>query len=161
TFLRHFNMAVYRNFPAVQTLAEESTAWPMVSRPVYVGGLGFCLKWDMGWMHDTLHYFRHNPVYRKYHHTDITFRILYAFSENYLLPFSHDEIVHGKGSLLGKMPGDEWQKFAHLRLLLGYMYAQPGKKLLFMGGEFRQWNEWAHDTRLEWALFHFAPHAGA
>jgi 1,4-alpha-glucan branching enzyme len=114
----------------------------------------------MGWMHDTLHYFRHYPVHRKYHHTDITFRIMYAFSENYLLPFSHDEMVHGKGSLLGKMPGDEWQRFANLRLLFGYMYAQPGKKLLFMGGEFGQWREWNHDESLDWHLLASPQHAG-
>ena len=146
-FLRRFNEEVYKQHPDVQTIAEESTAWPMVSRPVYLGGLGFGMKWDMGWMHDTLEYMTNDPIYRKYHHNNLTFRMIYAFSENFVLPLSHDEVVHGKGSLLGKMPGDDWQKFANLRLLLGYMYAQPGKKLLFMGGEFGQWREWAHDEQ--------------
>ena len=160
TFLRRCNEEVYRHHPDVQTIAEESTAWAMVSRPVYVGGLGFGLKWDMGWMHDTLPYFSRDPIYRKYHHTDLTFRQLYAFAENFVLPLSHDEVVHGKGSLLGKMLGDDWQKFAHLRLLLGYQYAQSGKKLLFMGGEFGQWNEWNHDASLDWHLLEYASHAG-
>jgi 1,4-alpha-glucan branching enzyme len=151
-FLRSLNEGVYRDHPDVQVIAEESTSWPMVSRPLYVGGLGFGLKWDMGWMHDTLHYFAEDPVYRKYHHRDVTFRMMYAFFENFVLPLSHDEVVHGKGSLLGKMPGDEWQRFANLRLLLGYMWAQSGKKLLFMGGEFGQRAEWNHDGSLEWAL---------
>ncbi len=159
-FLRRFNAEVYRRYPDVQTIAEESTAWPMVSRPTYVGGLGFGLKWDMGWMHDTLDYMRHEPVHRKYHHNELTFRMLYAFTENFVLSLSHDEVVHGKGSLLGKMPGDDWQKFANLRLLYGYMYAQPGKKLLFMGGEFGQWREWAHEESLEWHLTQFEPHDG-
>ena len=145
TFLREFNKQVYANYPDVATIAEESTAWPMVSRPLYVGGLGFGYKWDMGWMHDTLEYMRQDSVFRKYHHDQTTFRMVYAFSENFVLPLSHDEVVYGKGSLLGKMPGDAWQKFANLRLLLGYMYAQPGKKLLFMGGEIGQVNEWNHD----------------
>ena len=160
SFLRRLNEEVYVNFPDVQTFAEESTAWPMVSRPTYVGGLGFGMKWDMGWMHDTLLYMSKDPVYRRPHHSDLTFRMLYAFTENFVLPLSHDEVVHGKGSLLGKMPGDDWQKFANMRLLLGYMYGQPGKKLLFMGGEFGQWREWEHDGSLEWHLLAYAPHQG-
>jgi 1,4-alpha-glucan branching enzyme len=158
--LRRFNTDVFKNHPDVQTIAEESTAWPMVSRPTYVGGLGFGMKWDMGWMHDTLAYMSRDPIYRSYHHNQITFRMIYAFNENFVLPLSHDEIVHGKGSLLGKMPGDDAQKFANLRLLLGYMYAQPGKKLLFMGGEFGQWHEWNHDTSLDWHLLDYVPHVG-
>jgi len=157
-FLRKFNEEVYKNYNDVQTIAEESTAWPMVSRPTYVGGLGFGLKWDMGWMHDTLQYMSRDPIYRKYHHNDLTFRMLYAFTENFALPLSHDEVVHGKGSLLGKMPGDDWQKFANLRLLLGYMYAQPGKKLLFMGAELGQWREWHHDDSLDWHLIEYQRH---
>jgi 1,4-alpha-glucan branching enzyme len=160
TFLRHLNEAVYQEKPDVQSIAEESTAWPMVSRPTYIGGLGFGLKWDMGWMHDTLEYMTKDPIHRKYHHNSLTFRLLYAFFENFVLPLSHDEVTHGKGSLLGKMPGDDWQKFANLRLLLGYMYAQPGKKLLFMGGEFGQWREWIHDDCLEWHLLQYPPHSG-
>jgi len=159
SFLRRFNEEVYRHYPDVQTIAEESTAWPMVSRPTYVGGLGFGLKWDMGWMHDTLEYITKEPVFRKYHHNQLTFRMVYAFYENFVLPLSHDEVVHGKGSLLGKMPGDDWQKFANLRLLLGYMYGQPGKKLLFMGAEFGQWREWAHDESLDWHLTQYERHA--
>jgi len=159
-FLRRLNEAIYHEKPDVQTIAEESTAWPMVSRPTYVGGLGFGLKWDMGWMHDTLEYMTKDPIYRKHHHNNLTFRLLYAFFENFVLPLSHDEVTHGKGSLLGKMPGDDWQKFANLRLLLGYMYAQPGKKLLFMGGEFGQWREWIHDESLEWHLLQYSPHSG-
>jgi len=159
-FLRRFNEEVYKRYPGVQTIAEESTAWPMVSRPVYVGGLGFGFKWDMGWMHDTLEYVSKDPVHRKYHHNDLTFRMLYAFMENFVLPLSHDEVVHGKGSLLGKMPGDDWQKFANMRAILGYMFAQSGKKLLFMGIELGQWREWNHDESLEWHLLQFAPHAG-
>jgi 1,4-alpha-glucan branching enzyme len=151
-FLRQFNQTVYREFPDVQTYAEESTAWPQVSRPAYVGALGFGFKWDMGWMHDTLKYFAYDPIYRRHHHNQLTFRGVYAFAENFVLPLSHDEVVHGKGSLLGKMPGDEWQKFANLRLLLAYQWAHPGKKLLFMGGEFGQWNEWYHETSLDWHL---------
>ncbi|HVT27486.1 MAG TPA: alpha amylase C-terminal domain-containing protein, partial [Lacipirellulaceae bacterium] len=149
-FLRQFNTAVYARLPDVQTYAEESTAWPMVSRPSHLGGLGFGLKWDMGWMHDTLAYMSNDPVHRKYHHGQLTFRMIYAFNENFVLPLSHDEVVHGKGSLLGKMAGDEWQKFANLRLLLAYMYASPGKKLLFMGSEFAPWEEWQHDNELPW-----------
>jgi 1,4-alpha-glucan branching enzyme len=159
-FLRRFNEEVYKNFPEVQTMAEESTSWPMVSRPTYVGGLGFGLKWDMGWMHDTLVYISKEPVHRQFHHNQLTFRMLYAFHENFVLPLSHDEVVHGKGSLLHKMPGDDWQKFANLRLLLGYMYAQPGKKLLFMGAEIGQWNEWYHETSLDWHLLEYPLHAG-
>jgi 1,4-alpha-glucan branching enzyme len=158
-FLRRFNEAVYANYPDVQTIAEESTAWPMVSRPTYVGGLGFGLKWDMGWMHDTLGYISKDPIYRKYHHNELTFRMLYAFTENFVLPLSHDEVTHGKSSLLGKMPGDDWQKFANLRLLLGYMYSQPGKKLLFMGSELGQWREWHHEESLDWHLLHYERHA--
>ncbi len=149
-FLRQFNTAVYARHPDVQTIAEESTAWPMVTRPVHVGGLGFGLKWDMGWMHDTLAYMSQDSVHRKYHHDQLTFRAIYAFNENFMLPLSHDEVVHGKGSLLAKMPGDEWQKFANLRLLLGYMCASPGKKLLFMGTELAPWDEWRHDAGLPW-----------
>jgi 1,4-alpha-glucan branching enzyme len=159
-FLQRFNQAVYKHFPGVQTIAEESTSWPKVSRPLYDGGLGFGLKWDMGWMHDTLSYMSCDPVYRKYHQNQLTFRMLYAFNENFVLPLSHDEVVHGKGSLIGKMPGDYWQKFANLRLLFGYMYAQPAKKLLFMGGEFGQWSEWSHDRSLDWNLLEYPTHAG-
>jgi 1,4-alpha-glucan branching enzyme len=158
--LRQFNKEIYANFPDVQTTAEESTAWPMVSRPIYVGGLGFGLKWDMGWMHDTLEYMSLDPIFRKFHHNQLTFRMLYAWTENFVLPLSHDEVVHGKGSLLRKMPGDDWQKFANLRLLFGYMYAQPGKKLLFMGGEFGQWNEWYHEQSLDWHLLDYPAHDG-
>jgi 1,4-alpha-glucan branching enzyme len=158
-FLRRFNQEVYGSHPDIQTIAEESTAWPSVSRPTYIGGLGFGLKWDMGWMHDTLRYMAKEPIYRKHHHNDLTFRMLYAFFENFILPLSHDEVVHGKGSLLGKMPGDDWQRFANLRLLLGYMYAQLGKKLLFMGGEFGQWNEWYHEVSLDWHLLDYGPHS--
>ena len=157
-FLRRFNEEVYKQFPDVQTIAEESTAWPMVSKPTYLGGLGFGLKWDMGWMHDTLSYMSQNPFFRKYHHNKLTFRMLYAFHENFVLPLSHDEVVYGKGSLLGKMPGDDWQKFANLRLLYGYMYAQAAKKLLFMGGEFGQWSEWVHDRSLDWDLLQYPLH---
>lgn len=160
SFLRRLNEVIYGNFPDVQTIAEESTAWPMVSRPTYVGGLGFGMKWNMGWMHDTLEYMSKDPVYRKHHHNTLTFSLWYAFSENYMLPLSHDEVVHEKGSLIGKMPGDDWQKFANLRLLLGYMYAHPGKKLLFMSGEFAQWKEWNHDSSLEWNLLQYPSHQG-
>ncbi len=159
-FLRQLNETVYREYPDVQTVAEESTAWPMVSRPTYVGGLGFGYKWDMGWMHDTLSYFSRDPIHRSYHHSELTFRMLYAFSENFVLPLSHDEVVYGKGSLLAKMPGDWWQKFANLRLLLGYQAAQPGKKLLFMGGEFGQWRQWDHEGQLDWGLLEWPTHAG-
>ena len=159
-FLRRMNHEVYQHYPAVQTIAEESTAWPMVSRPNYLGGLGFGLKWDMGWMHDTLQYMSRDPVHRRYHHNKLTFRMIYAFHENFVLPLSHDEVVYGKGSLLGKMPGDRWQKFANLRALYGYMYAQPGKKMLFMGGEFGQPSEWAHDGSLQWDLLQDPMHHG-
>jgi 1,4-alpha-glucan branching enzyme len=160
SFLRQFNESVYRDHPDVQTVAEESTAWPMVSRPTYVGGLGFGMKWDMGWMHDTLKYLAHDPIHRRYHHHQLTFRMLYSFTENFVLPLSHDEVVHGKGSLLARMPGDGWQKFANLRLLFGYQYAQPGKKLLFMGGEFAQGREWSHESSLDWHLLGTPWHAG-
>jgi len=159
-FLKNFNQQVYLNYPDVQTIAEESTAWPMVSRPTYVGGLGFGLKWDMGWMHDTLQYFSIDPLFRKYDQNELTFRLIYAFSENFVLPLSHDEVVHGKASLLSQMPGQDELKFANLRLLLGYLFAQPGKKLLFMGDEFGQWCEWNHDESLEWHLLNYAPHIG-
>jgi 1,4-alpha-glucan branching enzyme len=159
-FLRVFNEAVYRDYPDVQTIAEESTAWPMVSRPTYTGGLGFGLKWDMGWMHDTLAYFAQDPIGRRYHHHRLTFRGMYFWSENYVLPLSHDEVVHGKRSLLEKMPGDLWQKYANLRLLYAYMWAQPGKKLLFQGGELGQRGEWNHDQTLDWQLLDREPLAG-
>ena len=160
SFLRRFNQDVYKEHPDVVTVAEESTSWPMVSRPTYLGGLGFGMKWDMGWMHDTLRYFTKDPIHRHYHHNDLTFRYLYAFFENFVLPLSHDEVVHGKSSLLGKMPGDVWQKFANLRLLFGLMYSSPGKKLLFMGGEFGQWDEWHHERSLDWHLAQYDRHAG-
>ena len=159
-FLRDLNDAVHERYPGVLTIAEESTSWPMVSRPAYLGGLGFDMKWDMGWMHDTLQYMALDPIHRRYHHESITFRMMYAWSENFLLPLSHDEVVHGKKSLLGKMYGDYWQKFANLRALYGYMYGQPGKKLLFMGGEIGQWREWNHDAGIEWELLEYPSHAG-
>jgi 1,4-alpha-glucan branching enzyme len=159
-FIKRLNHAVYENYPDVQTIAEESTDWPLVSRPTYLGGLGFGKKWNMGWMHDTLKYFKQDPIFRKYHHNVLTFSIWYAFNENFMLPLSHDEVVHGKGSLIGKMPGDEWQRFANLRALFGYMYAHPGKKLLFMGGEFGQVREWGHDSSLEWHVLEYPLHAG-
>jgi len=159
-FLRRFNSESYKEHPGIQTIAEESTSYPMVSRPTHLGGLGFGLKWDMGWMHDTLEYFSHDPIYRQYHHNSLTFRMLYSFHENFVLPLSHDEVVHGKGSLINKMPGDDWQKFANLRLLLAYMFAQPGKKLLFMGAEFGQYREWSHDRSLDWNLLEGPLHRG-
>ena len=159
-FLRSLNREVYRAFPDVQTIAEESTAWPMVSRPVHVGGLGFGMKWNMGWMHDTLEYFSTDPVFRKYHQGLITFSIWYAFFENFMLPLSHDEVVHGKGSLAGRMPGNGKQKLANLRLLLGFQYLHPGKKLVFMGGEFGQWREWSHEESLDWHLLRYREHHG-
>ncbi|MBS0426049.1 MAG: 1,4-alpha-glucan branching protein GlgB [Proteobacteria bacterium] len=159
-FLRELNRAVYRDHPDTFTVAEESTAWPMVSRPVEMGGLGFGMKWNMGWMHDTLAYFKEEPVHRRWHHHRMTFSLVYAFSENFVLPLSHDEVVHGKGSLVNKMPGDDWQQFANLRAMLGYMWAHPGKKLLFMGGEFGQRREWTHDGELEWWVTGLPGHGG-
>jgi 1,4-alpha-glucan branching enzyme len=159
-FLRILNQAVYRDYPDATMIAEESTAWPMVSRPTHIGGLGFGLKWNMGWMHDTLAYMEEDPVYRRYHHGELTFSLIYAFHENFVLPLSHDEVVYGKGSLIGKMPGDDWQKFANLRALYGYMWAHPGKKLLFMGGEFGQRREWTHEGELEWWVSGLPEHAG-
>ena len=160
SFLKQVNHDAYESFPDIQTIAEESTAWPLVSRPPYIGGLGFGMKWDMGWMHDTLAYMSKDPIHRKYHHNKLTFRGLYAFTENYVLPLSHDEVVHGKGSLFAKMAGDEWQKYANLRLLFGYMFTQPGKKLIFMGGEIAQWSEWNHDGSVDWHSLGFPQHEG-
>ncbi|MEX2303353.1 MAG: 1,4-alpha-glucan branching protein GlgB [Bryobacterales bacterium] len=159
-FLRRFNERVYEEHPDVMTIAEESTSWPMVSRPTYLGGLGFGYKWNMGWMHDMLDYMSQDPVHRSYHQDRITFSMLYAFTENFTLPFSHDEVVHMKGSMISKMPGDDWQKFANLRLLYGYMTGHPGKKLLFMGCEIGQWNEWNHDGSIEWHLLEYPLHQG-
>ncbi|WP_298134398.1 1,4-alpha-glucan branching protein GlgB [Acidiferrobacter sp.] len=159
-FLQELNEAVYRHYPGVQTIAEESTAWPQVSRPTYAGGLGFGYKWNMGWMHDTLEYMERDPIYRKYHQGQLTFGLWYAFSENFVLPLSHDEVVYGKGSLIVKMPGDDWQRFANLRLLFAYMFCHPGKKLLFMGAEFAQWREWDHETSLDWHLLDYERHRG-
>ena len=159
-FLKKFNELVHAEYPGFLTFAEESTAWPMVSRPTYLGGLGFDLKWNMGWMHDTLDYMQKDPVFRKYHHHAMTFSMIYAFTENFILPFSHDEVVHGKGAMLSKMPGDMWQQFANLRLLYAYMYAHPGKKLTFMGMEFGQWREWQHGESLDWHLLEYDSHSG-
>ncbi len=159
-FLKRLNHEVCTAFPGTIPIAEESTSWPMVSRPPYIGGLGFRMKWDMGWMHDTLEYMKLDPIFRKYHHHLLTFRMLYAWTENFVLPLSHDEVVHGKGSLLNKMSGDMWQKFANLRMLYAYMWGMPGKKMLFMGGEIAQWREWNHDDSLDWNLLDFASHAG-
>ncbi|MGH9045992.1 MAG: 1,4-alpha-glucan branching protein GlgB, partial [Acidimicrobiales bacterium] len=160
SFLQQLNSGIYEDHPDVQVIAEESTAWPGVSRPTYAGGLGFGFKWDMGWMHDTLSYLAHDPIHRRYHHGEITFRALYAFDENFVLPLSHDEVVHGKGSMVAKMPGDIWQKLANLRLLYGYQFAQPGKKLLFMGAEFAALREWDHESGLDWGLLEDPGHAG-
>ena len=159
-FLRAVNERVYEAFPDVMMIAEESTSWPQVSRPTYLGGLGFGYKWNMGWMHDMLDYMSQDSIFRSYHHSEITFSLVYAFTENFVLPFSHDEVVYGKGSMLRKMPGDDWQKFANLRLLYGFMFGHPGKKLLFMGDEFGQWSEWNHDASLEWNLLNDPRHAG-
>jgi len=159
-FLKRMNEAVHARHPGALTVAEESTSWPLVSRPTYVGGLGFSLKWNMGWMNDTLKYFEKDPVYRKFEHNRMTFSMLYAFTENFVLPLSHDEVVHGKRSLLHKMPGDSWQQFANLRLLCGYQFAHPGKKLLFMGSELAQRAEWNHDASLDWHLLEYEPHRG-
>ncbi len=157
-FLKHFNHVVHTEYPGVITVAEESTAWPLVTRPPYLGGLGFSLKWNMGWMHDTLHYFSRNPIHRRYHQNDLTFAMLYHHHENFILPLSHDEVVHGKGSLLGRMPEDDWQQFANLRTLLGYQWLFPGKKLLFMGGEFGQRGEWNANSSIEWHLLEMGPY---
>ncbi len=159
-FLKQLNIAIGRDFPDTCCIAEESTSWPSVSRPVFAGGLGFAMKWNMGWMHDTLDYFAHDPIHRRFHHNELTFSIWYAFSENFVLPISHDEVVYGKRSLLSKMPGDRWQKFANVRLLTGWMWTHPGKKLLFMGCEFGQWREWHHDRQLDWWLTQEADHSG-
>ena len=159
-FIKRVNETVYREVPGIVTVAEESTAWPKVSAPTYLGGLGFGFKWNMGWMHDTLQYFSHEPVHRKYHHDELTFSLIYAFDENFVLPLSHDEVVHGKGSIIGRMPGDRWQQFANVRLLYSYMYAHPGKKLLFMGDEFAQDREWSHDRGLDWHVTDDPMHAG-
>jgi 1,4-alpha-glucan branching enzyme len=160
SFLKEFNEAVYSMFPDTQTIAEESTSFTGVSRPVYAGGLGFGMKWMMGWMHDSIKYFSTDPLYRKYHHNQITFSLIYAFTENFMLPFSHDEVVYGKGSMLRKMPGDEWQQFANLRLLYSYMFTHPGTKLLFMGGEFGQGTEWNFQNSLDWYLLEYPNHQG-
>lgn len=158
SFFKELNTEIYKSFPDVQSIAEESTAFPKVSSPVFLGGLGFGMKWMMGWMHDTLQYFSKDPIYRRFHQNDITFSLTYAFTENYMLPLSHDEVVYGKNSILGKMPGDEWQRFANLRLLYGYMFTHPGTKLLFMGGEFGQYQEWNFEKSLDWNLLEFEPH---
>jgi len=159
-FLKEMNESAYGKFPDIITIAEESTAWPGVSKPVFLGGLGFGQKWMMGWMHDTLEFFKHDPIYRKWHMNEITFSIVYAFSENFMLPLSHDEVVHGKGPLMDRMPGDEWQRFANMRLMLSYMYAHPGTKLLFMGAEIGQTTEWRHDQSIDWHLLQYGYHKG-
>ena len=159
-FIKIFNTKIFELFPGVVTIAEESTAWPGVTRPVHLGGLGFMFKWNMGWMHDMLLFMSKDPIHRRYHMEKLTFALIYAFHENFVLPLSHDEVVHGKASLLSKMPGDDWQKFANLRLLLGYMYGEPGKKNLFMGAELGQWAEWDHDRALDWELLQWGPHKG-
>jgi len=159
-FLRALNIAIGREFPDTRSIAEESTSWPQVSRPVYSGGLGFSMKWNMGWMHDTLDYLAHDPIHRRFHHNELKFSLWYAFNENFVLPLSHDEVVYGKKSLASKMPGDKWQQLANLRLLFGWMWSHPGKKLLFMGGEFGQWREWNHDRALDWELTNESDHAG-
>jgi 1,4-alpha-glucan branching enzyme len=159
-FIRDLNNIVHREFPGVLTIAEESTDWPMVSRPTDMGGLGFSMKWNMGWMHDTLAYMQSDPVYRRFHQNELTFSQLYAYTENFMLPLSHDEVVHMKRSMLDKMPGDVWQKFANLRLLYTYQYAHPGKKLLFMGSEFGQWDEWSERRELDWIIAGMDRHAG-
>jgi 1,4-alpha-glucan branching enzyme len=160
SFLRQFNELCHGHCPGVIIAAEESTAWPQVTRPTWLGGLGFTMKWNMGWMHDTLTYMTKEPIHRQYHHNQLTFGMMYTFTENFFLPFSHDEVVHGKGSMIGKMPGDDWQKFANLRLLYTYMFTYPGSKLLFMGSEFAQWSEWSHHRSLDWHLMDYAPHRG-
>ncbi|MBV09851.1 MAG: 1,4-alpha-glucan branching enzyme, partial [Rubinisphaera sp.] len=159
-FLKDLNVMIHGEFPGALSFAEESTAWGGVSRPVYEGGLGFTMKWDMGWMNDTVHYIQRDPVHRKHHQNELSFRMIYAFTENFVLPLSHDEVVHGKRSLLSQMPGDFWQQFANLRLLYGYQYCMPGKKLLFMGCELGQWHEWNHDAELDWALIGNTHHDG-
>jgi 1,4-alpha-glucan branching enzyme len=159
-FLKEFNEVIHGREPGIVSAAEESTAWPGVSRPTYLGGLGFGFKWNMGWMHDTLAYFQNDPIYRRWHHHELTFSLVYAFTENFILPLSHDEVVHGKGSLINKMPGDHWQRRANLRALYAYMWAHPGKKLLFMGQEFAQEAEWSHERSLDWHLLEQPEHAG-
>jgi 1,4-alpha-glucan branching enzyme len=160
SFIKQMNEVIYQKFPDVQMVAEESTAWGGVSRPTNHGGLGFGMKWNMGWMHDTLEYFKKEPIFRKYHHGELTFSMLYAFTENFVLSLSHDEVVHGKGSIFGKMPCDDWQKWANLRLLYAYMFGHPGKKLLFMGNEFGQWGEWQHENSLDWNVMQYSQHGG-
>jgi 1,4-alpha-glucan branching enzyme len=158
--LREFNTQAHSQYPGVLTIAEESTAWPGVSRPVETGGLGFSVKWNMGWMNDTLRYMHHDPIHRRFHHNELTFSLIYAFTENFALPLSHDEVVHGKGALIAQMEGDLWQKFANLRLLYSYMWTHPGKKLLFMGSEIAQWHEWNYDSQIQWDLLQWDTHRG-
>src|SRR5690606_38456624 len=159
-FLRQLNEVVAERCPGAVVIAEESTAFPGVTAPPHHGGLGFAYKWNMGWMHDTLRYFAHQPVHRSWHHDELSFSLVYAFSERFVLPISHDEVLHGKGSLLGRMPGDDWQRFANLRAFLGFMWGHPGKKLLFMGGDIAQWSEWNHDAQVDWAALASPAHAG-